>query len=273
MEDFIVQNSKLSKKRLVGKVIASMVVLVLVFTLGASLSPDSALANAARTTVTGIRGGITIILNGNTMSLTPENQPVVIDGRTFLPVRAIADGLGLDVQWDANTQTVTINDTTGATTLPAPAPTPPVTPVPPIGQLPVSILDAGSWTLGSTWVTVQGAANLPHGATIALRGQTIGHGMGTNNRMFRLDETYEFLEFTLAASPGDGRENQSARVIISNWDTGAVLFERVIEAGEVVENVSVELFGATEIRFATNSGMAGFGSSGNYVYVLNPTVR
>ncbi|MCL2366376.1 MAG: copper amine oxidase N-terminal domain-containing protein [Oscillospiraceae bacterium] len=264
------QNSKSNRRKVVGKIIASLVVLVLVFSLGASLNPDSALANAARTTVTGIRDGITIILNGNAMELTPENQAVVIDGRTFLPVRAIADGLGLDVQWDPNTQTVTINDDTSG----GAAATPPVTtPVPPIGTLPMSLLDAGQWTLGGRWETVQGAANLPHGATIGLRGGTVGAGAGTNNRTFRLDESFEFLEFTLAASTGDGRDNQSANVAIQNADTGAVLFERVIEAGEVVEDISVELFGATNISFRTNRGTGGFGGSGNYVFVLTPTVR
>jgi len=265
-------NSKSGKKRMSIKIIATMVALVLAFTIGVSLSPDSALANAVRTGVTGIRGGITIILNGNTMNLTTENQPVVIDGRTFLPVRAIADGLGLDVQWDANTQTVTINES-GVTTLPAPAPIPPVaTPVPPIAQLPVSLLDAGAWTPGSNWTTVQGTANLPHGATIGLRSRTVGAGAGTVNRTFRLDAPFEFLDFTLAASDGDGRDNQSANVIISNGDTGAVLFERVISAGESLE-VSVELFGATNLRFGTNRSANGFGGSGNYVYILTPTVR
>jgi len=39
-------------------------------------------------------------------------SPVVIDGRTLVPVRAIAEALGLEVNWDGNMQTVIISQGT-----------------------------------------------------------------------------------------------------------------------------------------------------------------
>ena len=38
--------------------------------------------------------------------------PIIIDGRTFLPVRFLSENLGLDVDWNEETKTVTITQTT-----------------------------------------------------------------------------------------------------------------------------------------------------------------
>ena len=38
----------------------------------------------------------------------PKVVPVIVSGRTLLPLRFVAEALGLDVQWDATTKKVTI---------------------------------------------------------------------------------------------------------------------------------------------------------------------
>ena len=54
--------------------------------------------------------GITILLDGET--LVPKDvtgkvvDPFVIDGTTYLPIRAVASALGLGVDWDGSTKTV-----------------------------------------------------------------------------------------------------------------------------------------------------------------------
>ena len=42
--------------------------------------------------------------NGNVV------EPFIVDGTTYLPVRAIAEALGLTVNWDSSTQTVLLGD-------------------------------------------------------------------------------------------------------------------------------------------------------------------
>ena len=37
-----------------------------------------------------------------------DSVPVIVDGRTFVPVRFLATFLGADVMWDGATQTVTL---------------------------------------------------------------------------------------------------------------------------------------------------------------------
>ena len=69
--------------------------------------------------------GISISINGEVKPLTDANgnvvEPFIIDGTTYLPVRGIAEALGLNVEWDNATSTVIITD---ATQEPTPSPTP-----------------------------------------------------------------------------------------------------------------------------------------------------
>ncbi len=55
-------------------------------------------------------GGITIVLDGDVIDPRDANgnpvDPVIYDGTTYLPVRAIATALGKEVSWDGRTKTV-----------------------------------------------------------------------------------------------------------------------------------------------------------------------
>jgi hypothetical protein len=78
--------------------------------------------DAAEQKVTIVRNGTTLNLwigksaaelNGKSVSIdtNPAVVPIISHGRTLLPLRFVAESLGLDVQWDATTQTVTITYT------------------------------------------------------------------------------------------------------------------------------------------------------------------
>ena len=51
---------------------------------------------------------IKIVVNGNL--LYTDAAPVVIDDRTMLPIRAICEALGCNVQWDASAQTAVVSN-------------------------------------------------------------------------------------------------------------------------------------------------------------------
>jgi hypothetical protein len=50
---------------------------------------------------------IQLVVNGALVKT--DVPPKVIDGRTLVPIRAVAEALKADVQWDAHAQTVTVN--------------------------------------------------------------------------------------------------------------------------------------------------------------------
>lgn len=54
-------------------------------------------------------GKTTAKINGTTYQL--DTKPIVKNGRTLVPVRFIAEALGTEVKWDANTRTVAIKET------------------------------------------------------------------------------------------------------------------------------------------------------------------
>ena len=54
---------------------------------------------------------VKVIYNGNAITFQ-DQQPVVKDGRTLVPVSAIFNAFGMTVDWDSVTKTVTAKTTT-----------------------------------------------------------------------------------------------------------------------------------------------------------------
>jgi len=55
-------------------------------------------------------GKITALVNGKEVKIDPDKPvaPVIVSGRTFLPLRFVTENLGFKVDWDAATQTITL---------------------------------------------------------------------------------------------------------------------------------------------------------------------
>jgi len=53
--------------------------------------------------------GVQVSVNGEVQTFDDDMQPFIMDGRTFLPVRGIADALGVDVDFDADANMVLLN--------------------------------------------------------------------------------------------------------------------------------------------------------------------
>ena len=80
--------------------------------LGADVDWDD-----ATKTITAVKDGTTIKMQiGNDkmtkdgVESTLDSAPVIIDSRTLVPVRAIAESFGSDVSWEAETKTVIVKD-------------------------------------------------------------------------------------------------------------------------------------------------------------------
>lgn len=85
-------------------------VLVTVLTLGIV---GTAVATVGKQTVAVDYSNIKVTLNGQAVDLVDANgtpvEPFAINGTTYLPVRAVASTLGLDVGWDPLTSTVILS--------------------------------------------------------------------------------------------------------------------------------------------------------------------
>ena len=94
------------------------------FFVGALLVTGLSTVGAATVykTVTAIvRPDIVVKLDDQVLSLTDGNgksiNPLIVEGSTYLPVRAIAEAVGLQVAWDSESSTVSLNRSETATAL------------------------------------------------------------------------------------------------------------------------------------------------------------
>jgi hypothetical protein len=76
---------------------------------------------------------VNVVVDGIPQAFAHDMRPFIAEGRTFLPVRGIADALNVGVDWDADTSTVFLwsGSPTVQVPVPTPIPTPQPTPQPP----------------------------------------------------------------------------------------------------------------------------------------------
>ena len=83
-------------------------------TVSALLLCSTAFAESMQKTITAVYNNIKIVVNGETITPKDANgnavEPFIVDGTTYLPVRAISQALGEDVDWDGATSTVYIGE-------------------------------------------------------------------------------------------------------------------------------------------------------------------
>jgi len=86
-------------------------VLVMVFILGTAINVS---ATSAGKNITVFFNNIKLMVDGEVVTPKDANgnvvEPFIYNGTTYLPVRALAEALGQDVNWDAETSTVVVGE-------------------------------------------------------------------------------------------------------------------------------------------------------------------
>jgi hypothetical protein len=85
--------------------------------------------NAETRTVTATRAGVVVVMQVGNSTITVAGvnveldvPPTIIDGRTLVPARAVAESFGVNVDWNDGTRTVVLATTTSGTPTPPPTP-------------------------------------------------------------------------------------------------------------------------------------------------------
>lgn len=88
--------------------------LTLVLSLTLILGVAAAAAGTVTKTITANYMDIKLVVNGTAVTPKDANgnivEPFACDGTTYLPVRALANALGQDVEWDGETNTIYIGE-------------------------------------------------------------------------------------------------------------------------------------------------------------------
>lgn len=91
--------------------------LVLGLIIGAMITGGTTLALNASTLYDVITDGVSIVVDGKKLNPTDANgsvvQPMIYNGTTYLPVRAVANALGKAVYWDGPNYTVYLGEMDG----------------------------------------------------------------------------------------------------------------------------------------------------------------
>jgi hypothetical protein len=193
--------------------------------------------------------GVRVVVNGIPTEFAHDMQPFVSEGRTFLPVRGIADAFGADVQWVAATQTVYLNTITPA---PTPAPIPQPTPTPmPTPQPRVSLFDAAPTFEGSTWpnlslatVNMQGNPFIDSLRTHMQPGSTSRNGWTHHN----LNNQYSLITGTVGRI--DGSSSNASNIIFIG--DGRQLASFTVDGNTSPFPISVDVTGVNILRIEIN---------------------
>lgn len=183
--------------------------------------------------------GVGVSFNGQRVNFDADSQPFVIEGRTFLPVRAIADIAGLGVDFDGATNTVILTGDGAAAPARATSPTPLTQSFFHSSQMAIQELgDFGAPGDGTAFVRTQNSVNMD-GQTfnnaIAFRSGSNDPALGSYSS-HRLDGRYTTFVGTVGRIDGSGNPTGALWRI---WADGVVIsqFDHSLSDGR---NIIVE---------------------------------
>jgi len=203
----------------------------------------------------------TVKLNGKVLDLRDANNntvyPVVIDGTTYLPVRAISGALRIGVDWDASTKTVILGEN--------------------INSNGVRLFDAIAQEDNNYRVDkIVGERNL----TFSHIGDT---GVSYNEAIkykdvyssypyrFKLDKGYSKLSTTVLYIPNKDYKNQKIKVVVGDYDKEIDVINIEIDANKPMQFNDIDIGGIEYITMYGNDKST-LGHQGE-LYFLDTVVK
>lgn len=200
-----------------------------------------------------ITHGVRVVVDGVPQNFAEDMQPFIAveDSRTFLPVRGIADSLGVDVRWDGATQTVYLTRPTAPAPVAVPVPIP--TPAPaPTGT---PLMEAAPWFERSTNTSyfTEGTSRFEDPSTVTMRGESFTNALSTRST-FTTEHVFwshhdlngRFNTFTGVYGRVDGTGEMPRNLLIIG--DGVELASFRINSDSRPTEFSVDVTGVTTLR-------------------------
>ena len=217
------------KKR---KLIPMLALALVCFTIGAGA------ASTLQEITAYLNSGITVTLDGEAQTFLDANgnrvYPITYNGSTYLPVRAVAGLVGLDVDWDQATQTVIL------------------------GKQPSGVDLIDTYKIYHSEVSNGGAnagqVQTGEGKTEDISGVVCSHWIylntgrwgGTDSVSYNLLGKHDTLTLSYYAN------NDATLTILG--DNGMVLGQYPITGGAVAKTITLPLFGTQELKLESEAG-------------------
>jgi len=196
--------------------------------------------------------GINVVVDGKAMQFTDDMRPFIMDGRTFLSLRAIGEALGKTVEWNGITSTAYIGPKPGADLY-----LPDVVPAYEVSSAEeYSALKSG----GKDSVKMAGVEY-----TNALLIHTKG-----GNLLYNLNGKYTQLSGIIGHRDGGYLSDKSTTICsVEIWCDGVLRKKFDLTGDAYPEEFTVDLRGVLQLKI---SAIAIQGYSGNTV-IANPVIR
>jgi len=243
------------RKTLNAKVkVSSLLMLVCVAALSIT-----AVAAAATTVQATLSPDITVNYNGEVQKMEDANgaevYPLVYNGTTYVPIRAVSNMLAVPVDWDGSTRTVLLGDKNVDGT---------------------SLLKAGKLHSSAhpNWKAISGAQNLPQpeddfgdnmdAYTDGYREDPIGSS-SIVYLVVQLNQRQVQLSFTWSVTESDMSNVYTAEVY--DYDTKVVLSSVKVKQGQFIAVDNLNIAGVDRLGFRLDGNRSGTG------WILNPIVK
>jgi len=195
---------------------------------------------------------IAITLNGVVQNLRDGNgnpvYPIIYNGVTYLPVRAVSDITGMDVRWDSANRTVRLTNRV-------------------VGNA-VRLTEVGTANYGVT-VTNDMRQFPGYNFGFQLTGFNFAH---TVRSEMPLQGRYTTLTFDVAmvSLVEDPNRFDPLRLRLLNAETAALIWEGLCEPGQILKDVEVSILGVRTLRWVFSGGAMANQAVG---YILDPIVK
>ena len=242
-------------------VIVAVVTLVLNYTVPALAANTAAVVKQLTANFTVGGNPISIFVDGNKISPKDGNgnavDPFVVDGTTYLPVRAVSEALGKTVTWDGATATVYIGEKPGAASY--------MTDVLPAYQ------SAGGWYKEYSAIKSGGTESFSLGGVKYLNGFAFGcNNMwpDTHWAVWNLNGQYNSFTATLGhidgKGGGRGYASEANDLRFDIFCDGVLRESFLVDADMLPKTVSVDLRGVMQLKIVptgfTDSPCYAFGN-------------
>jgi len=233
-------------KKVIIKVLAAAIV------LGTCVGTAFAVAQQQQITAI-LDSGIKIVYGGVERTMRDANDnvvyPIVYNGTTYVPIRAVSNMLEIPVDWKSDTRTVLLGEQNVPLT---------DTPSIPVTSSGVSLLDAGKWKSKYGVESIIGAGNMPQdGSRTFDKGIRGYQRMQLTSGVFTLDQLYNTLSFTLYFKIPPERSNITFEFNIKDEETGIIVCTKSIDVSDHIfmEVSNVNISGIKQLYFtATHNG-------------------
>ena len=195
--------------------------------------------------------GVSVSFNGTPVSFEEDMRPFTMGGRTFLPVRAVADLFGAEVDFDEDTNTVLLLSADGTpATLPQPTPAA-AAEFTRLSETFFAGSDAGVWARVTDSVNILGDAH-----TDVVQFSVNQRGI-TANSQYNLSGNFSRLTGIFGRIDGVGNPRDA---VVTIYGDGDVLETFELSQHDMPRNLNIDVTGVQLLRIDVDPTSGGVGN-------------